>query len=171
MSGRRRSAYNLVSASGPQVLINGLRQPPIRARLATTKLAGRGALECLCSDLRLWATAMRRADQRVQVVTNLPAISAGSSTVDIVLPGLATLADVGLTTAPDSTFRSAGRQPVRPSYWAVRPGEAAPRLGQRRVADAAAPAGPAEGLPGDRGRHRPLARGHHAVNSPTSGTT
>ena len=69
---------------------------------------------------------MRRADQRVRVVTNLPAINVGSSTVDIVLPGVATLADVGLTTAPDSTFRTAGRRPVRPSYWVVRPGEAHP---------------------------------------------
>jgi len=119
-------AYNPVSASGPQVLVNSGDEPPVRARLATTKLAGRGALECLCSDLRLWATAMRRADQRVQVVTNLPAISVGSSSVDIALPGLATLADISLTTAPDSTFRSAGRQPLPPSYWAVRPGEAHP---------------------------------------------
>ena len=36
-------AYNPVSASGPQVLANGGDEPPVRARLATTKLAGRGA--------------------------------------------------------------------------------------------------------------------------------
>ena len=69
---------------------------------------------------------MRRADQRVQVVTNLPAISVGSSSVDIVLPGLATLGRHQPHTAPDSTFRSAGRQSLPPSYWAVRPGEAHP---------------------------------------------
>ena len=118
-------AYNRVSASGPQALING-RGEPIRTRLATTKLAGRGALECLCSDLRLWARVMRQADQRVSVVTNLPAVAVGSSAVDIVLPGLVTLSDVRLTPAPDSTFRSAGPGPVRPSYWEVRRGEAHP---------------------------------------------
>jgi hypothetical protein len=102
---RLENAYNQVSAGGPRLsLASGF----YRARLVTTKLAGHGALECLCTDLRIGANALRRIGQQMSVVTNMPPLPAGTSKVDIVLPGLTTFADLGVTQAPSSTFRSAG---------------------------------------------------------------
>ena len=143
-------AYNPVSASGPRILINGGGQPPIRARLATTKLAGRGALECLCSDLRLWANALRRADQRVQG-RHQPAGYLGG-----LVDGGHRAARAGHIGRRQPHHRSRFHLPIRRSAGVAAQllgGSArrgAPRLGQRRVADAVAGAEPAEGLPGDR---------------------
>jgi hypothetical protein len=109
-------AYNPISAGGPQIKI-GARKSVWRARLVTTKLAGFGALECLCSDLRFGAAALRRTGQQMHVITNLPPLPAGTSRVDVVLPGLTTFTDLAVTPVPDSTFRSAGPAVRRTGFW------------------------------------------------------
>jgi hypothetical protein len=108
--------YNKISAGGPQISL-GSGQPVRRARLVTTRLADRGALECLCTDLRIGEATLRRMGEQVSVVTNLPPIPAGTSKVDIVLPGLTTLSDVAVTPAPNSTFRSAGPAVRNVQFW------------------------------------------------------
>jgi hypothetical protein len=113
-----RRAYNQISAGGPQIKI-GNGRPVWRARLVTTKLAGLGALECLCTDLRFGA-ALRRTGQQMRVITNLPPMPAGTSRVDIVFPGLTTFTDVAVTPAPDSTFRSAGPAVREAGFWTYR---------------------------------------------------
>jgi hypothetical protein len=112
-------AYNQISAGGPQIKV-GAGRPVLRARLVTTKLAGLGALECLCTDLRFGAAALRRSGQQMRVITNLPPVPAGTSRVDIVFPGLTTFTDVVLTPAPDSTFRSAGPAVREAGFWTHR---------------------------------------------------
>jgi len=107
-------AYNEISAGGPQVRLGN---HVSRARLITTKLAGHGALECLCTDLRIGATAMRRVGEQMSVVTNLPPLPPGTSKVDIVLPGLTTLRNVTVTAAQDAAFRSAGPAVREPQFW------------------------------------------------------
>jgi hypothetical protein len=107
-------AYNQISAGGPQIRLGNRLS---RARLITTKLAGHGALECLCSDLRIGAVAMRRVGKQMSVVTNLPPVPPGTSKVDIVLPGLTTLRNVAVTAAPDAAFRSAGPAVREPQFW------------------------------------------------------
>jgi len=113
-----RRAYNPISAGGPQIKI-GTRRPVWRARLVTTKLAGLGALECLCTDLRSGA-ALRVTGQHMHVITNLPPVPSGTSTVDIVFPGLTTLTDIAVTPAPNSTFRSAGPAVRGAGFWTYR---------------------------------------------------
>ena len=113
-----RRAYNQISASGPQIKF-GAGRPVWRARLVTTKLAGLGALECLCTDLRFGA-ALRQTGQQMRVMTNLRPVPAGTSRVDIVFPGLATFTDVAVTSAPDSTFRSAGPAVREAGFWTYR---------------------------------------------------
>ena len=115
-----RLAYNQISAGGPQIKI-GDGRPVWRARLMTTKLAGLGAFECLCTDLRPGAAAMRRTGQQMRVITNLPPVPAGTSRVDIVFPGLTTLTDLAVTAAPSSTFRSAGPAVRDVWFWTYRP--------------------------------------------------
>jgi hypothetical protein len=109
-------AYNPISAGGPQIKV-GAGRSAWRARLVTTKLADHGALECLCSDLRFGATALRRTGQQMHVITNLPPLPAGTSRVDVVLPGLTTFTNLTVTLVPDSTFRSAGPAVRRTSFW------------------------------------------------------
>ena len=114
-----RHAYNPISAGGPQIKI-GAGRSVLRARLVTTKLAGLGALECLCTDLRFGAAALRRTGQQVRVITNLPPLPADTSRVDVELPGLTTLTDLAVTPAPDSTFRSAGPAVRGAGFWTYR---------------------------------------------------
>jgi hypothetical protein len=109
--------YNQISAAGPQIRV-GSRL--LRARLVTTRLAGGGALECLCTDLRIGAEALRGIGQQMSVVTTLPPLPAGTSKVDIVLPGLTTLSDIAVTVAPDATFRSRGPAVRGASFWTYR---------------------------------------------------
>ena len=114
-----RRPYNQISAGGPQIKVGSVRHA-WRARLVTTRLAGLGALECLCTDLRSGAAAMRLTGQQMRVITNLPPVSPGTSRVDIVFPGLTTFADVAVTRAPNSTFRSAGPAVRRVGFWTYR---------------------------------------------------
>jgi hypothetical protein len=111
-----RRAYNPISAAGPQIKV-GAGRSVWRARLVTTKLVGLGAQECLCSDLRFGGAALRRTGQQMQVITNLPPLPAGTSRVDVVLPGLTTFTNLAVTPAPDSNFRSAGPAVRRTSLW------------------------------------------------------
>ena len=83
----------------------------------TTKLAGLGALECLCTDLRFGVAGLRRTGQQMHVITNLHSVPAGTSRVDVVLPGVTTFTDLPVTAAPDSTFRSAGPAVRKVGWW------------------------------------------------------
>jgi hypothetical protein len=114
-----RRAYNPISAGGPQIKVDASRSV-WRGRLVTTKVAGRDALECLCSDLRLGATTMRRTGQQMRVITTLRPVPAGTSRVDVVFPGLTTFTDLAVTPAPDSGFRSAGPAVRRTGLWTYR---------------------------------------------------
>jgi hypothetical protein len=115
-----RRPHNQISAGGPQIEA-GTGRPVLRARLITTRFAGLGALECLCTDLRFGAAALRRDGQQMRVITNLPPVPEGTSTVDIVFPGLTTFAEVPVTPAPNSTFRSAGPAVREAGIWTYRP--------------------------------------------------
>ena len=79
-----RRAYNQISAGGPQIKV-GASRPVWRARLVTTKLAGLGALECLCTDLRFGA-ALRQTGQQMRVITNLRPVPAGTSKLTSCFP-------------------------------------------------------------------------------------
>ena len=106
--------YNPISAGGPRLSLgSGI----YRARLVTTKFAGRGALECLCTDLRIGTDALRGIGQQMSAVTTFPPLPAGTPKVDIVLPGLTALTDVAVGHAPDSTFRSAGPAVRGVGFW------------------------------------------------------
>jgi hypothetical protein len=123
-------AYNQAWAGGPQIRL-GTSPALTRARLVTSKLAGEGALECLCTDLRIGAFSLRQVGAQMSVVTTLPPLPSGTSRVDIVFPDLTTLADVAVTPAPDSTFRSAGPAVREVRFWTYRPYQQHPGWGPR----------------------------------------
>ena len=63
--------FNASSASGPQLRAG---KTILGVRWITTKVQGRGALDCLCTDLGLWATTLREAGGRATVTTVFPAL-------------------------------------------------------------------------------------------------
>lgn len=110
--------YNAISASGPQVSPANDTANLVRSRRVSTKAQGLGALECLCSDLRTWAGALRSPGQQVSVVTNFSPLPYYTERVDVAFPGLTTLHDVHLTSASDGSLRSAGPVPRTSGTWA-----------------------------------------------------
>lgn len=118
-------AYNLIAASGPRLKLAG--QAPLRSRLISSDVGGRRALECLCTDLRAWPSAVKQPYQLVNVVTNLPPVPRRTSAVDLVFRGIGTMRGVPVTAAPDATFRSAGPAVHKPEIWTF--GQASPQSG------------------------------------------
>ena len=114
----------------------------------TTKLAGLGALECLCTDLRFGAAALRRTGQQMRVITNLPPVPAGTSRVDIVFPGLTTFTDVAVTPRARLDLPVGRARRTRSGFLDLSGGPATSGLGTAGLADAVAADGPAHGPSG-----------------------
>jgi hypothetical protein len=92
--------------SGPTIRPHGLAAAkPSTVSWMTAAVAGRKAYECLCSSLGLWAGSLRRAGGQARVASNYPALPAGTRTVDVILPGIATLPDLPVVGAEDSAPR------------------------------------------------------------------
>ena len=115
---------NAVSAGGPQIL--RARGAPLRARLATSRAAGSGVEECLCTGLRGWADSLRDPSERVSVATILPPLPIGTLQVDVLLPGLPAMTGVRTTAASDSAFHSAGPVEHSTKTWTYRRDRAEP---------------------------------------------
>ncbi len=110
-------AYNLGSASGLQLQTRGDDGRPLTVRLLTTKGSPREGLECLCSDLRLWNNSLRAADSEAMVVTNFGPLPRRATTVDVLIPGVATLEDLPVVSAPYAAYQSAGPVARRIRSW------------------------------------------------------
>jgi hypothetical protein len=109
---------NPSSASGPQLRLGGGSRVLLRARQIVVGPLKHGVVECLCSDLRVWASSLQHAEQQASVVTTFPALPNGTQRVDVVLPGLKPLRDVEVTAAPDAAFLSGAptRRPPSESW-------------------------------------------------------
>lgn len=109
--------YNSVSASGPQLSLAGPKRVLLNSRQVSVGPLEHGVVECLCTDLRVWASALQHAEQQASVVTNFASLPIGTQRVDVVLPGLKPLRDVEVTPAPDAAFQSGGSTPQRSLDW------------------------------------------------------
>jgi hypothetical protein len=104
--------------SGPMIKPHGLpAAKPSRVSWMTTAVAGRKAYECLCSPLGLWAGSLRRDGGQASVASNYPALPAGTRTVDVILPGVATLPDIPVVDAEDSAHRLGPSKPHTGDTW------------------------------------------------------
>jgi hypothetical protein len=90
---------------------------PTRVWWLTTAVAGRKAYECLCSQLGLWAGSLRREGGQASVASNYPPLPAGTRTVDVILPGVATLPDIPVVEAEDSAPRLGPPKPYAGETW------------------------------------------------------
>jgi hypothetical protein len=91
----------------------------VHTRLMTNRLTSGEADECLCTDLRTWAAALRRPDKVATVVTNYPALPDGTEQVQVVFDGLDPI-NVTVTPASDATVNVAGPSPTTPKFWRLR---------------------------------------------------
>ncbi len=104
--------------SGPMIRPHELpAAKPSTVSWMTTAVAGRKAYECLCSSLGLWAGSLRRAGGQASVASNYPALPAGTRTVDVILPGIATLPDIPVVGAEDSAPRLGPAKPHAGDTW------------------------------------------------------
>jgi hypothetical protein len=103
------------AASGPTLAAANGRA--MSARWMTGSLEDRPFLECLCTDLELWAIGLRSAGGTAQLVTTYPALPRGTDRVDIMLPGTANLTGLTVTPAPDGATRVGPPARVVPSRW------------------------------------------------------
>jgi hypothetical protein len=105
--------YNAIAASGPLLRAG---DQVLRARLVSSALTSNRTVECLCSDLRLWARALYSPGHEVSVITNFAALPEGLRNVEIVIPGVGAQR-VPVTSAEDASTRSAGPQRQQVSTW------------------------------------------------------
>lgn len=109
--------YNPSSASGPQLRLTGPKGRLLHSRQVSVGSLERRVVECLCSDFRVWASALQHAEQQASVVTNFAALPIGTQRVDVILPGLKSLHNVEVTPAPDAAFQSGGGTTRRNLTW------------------------------------------------------
>lgn len=86
----------------------------------TGRVVGRPAYECLCSELGLWASSLRREDGRATVASIFPPLPPGTAAVDVVLPGVGLIRDVAVETAPDAASRVGPPAPAEVQRWTYR---------------------------------------------------
>jgi hypothetical protein len=104
--------------SGPMIKPHGLpAAKPTRVSWMTAAVAGRRTYECLCSPLGLWAGSLRRDGGQASVASNYPALPPGTRTVDVILPGVATLTDIPVVGAEDSAPRLGPSKPHASDTW------------------------------------------------------
>ena len=116
--GRRSS--NAASASGPTVAIDLADRRVLRSRLVRIGSVGDSLEECLCTDLRPWATLLREPGDEVAVVTNLqPLTKIGAFAVDAQFPGLVTMHHVGISAVSVGSARLTRSRLVSPTFWSV----------------------------------------------------
>ena len=83
----------------------------------TAAVSQRKAYECLCSPLGLWAGSLRREGGQASVAGNYPALPAGTQSVDVILPGIATLPGIPVVSAEDSAPRFGPPKPYATDTW------------------------------------------------------
>jgi hypothetical protein len=109
---------NTNPASGPVLLVpaaDGAKR--LTASWVATERNGVAGYECLCTELGLWSTGLRRAGGSVTLVTNYPELPPRTRSVDVDLPGFGTFRKVPVTAAPDAARQLGSPQPVETGVW------------------------------------------------------
>jgi hypothetical protein len=104
--------------SGPTIRPHGVpAAKALRVSWMATAVAERNAYECLCSPLGLWAGSLRRNGGQASVASNYPALPGGTRTVDVILPGIATLSGIPIVDAEDSARQLGPPRPHAGDTW------------------------------------------------------
>jgi hypothetical protein len=90
---------------------------------------GRARPVCLCTDPATWREYLTEPGRRITVVTNFGEIPRGTTSVDVVFPGVAELRGIGVTPASDGAFRAAGAVRTPRRSWTYRSSRPQPAWG------------------------------------------
>lgn len=101
-------------ASGPVLRVGATR---LRNLWSATARNNRTAYECHCTEIGLWASGLRDAGVGVGLVTNYPALPAGTRSVDVELPGSGTIRQVPVVAAEDAAARLAASTTKETGRW------------------------------------------------------
>lgn len=96
---------DLVNQSPTDGLVLRAGSAEVRGSWMTSRLNGRPGLECLCTELGLWASNRWVEGGTVRVVTLYPALPAGTTQVDVSVPGRYVLRDVPVERPPAAATR------------------------------------------------------------------
>lgn len=109
------TGFNPAAASGPALRVDGGRTT-LRTRVMTNRLTSARADECLCTALRGWPAVLRRPDKVATVVTNYPALPAGTQRVTVIFEGLEPI-DVEVLPASDASSQTREAVPATVRSW------------------------------------------------------
>ena len=93
---------------GPRLLPELTRNDAWRVTPLRLGRPERDGPECLCLDPVTWREQLEEPGRRITVVTNLGEIPRGTTTVDVLFPGVPPLRGVRVRAASDGAYRSAG---------------------------------------------------------------
>ena len=109
---------NASPASGPFLLVptaDGAKR--LTVSWVATERNGVAGYECLCTELGLWSTGLRRAGGSVTLVTNYPELPPRTRSVDVDLPGFGTFRKVPVTAVDDAARKLGPPQRVETGLW------------------------------------------------------
>ena len=111
------AAADPMMASGP-TLVAATEQGErvLRARLMTADASGPGTVECLCSSLRGWTSALRRPDSSATVVTSYPSLPADTRRVHVRIDGVGII-PAAVTPVTEVGSRDSQTRPWSPRTW------------------------------------------------------
>jgi hypothetical protein len=109
---------NTSPASGPVLAVStpggGKR---LTASWVVTEINNLVRYECLCTELGLWASGLRKAGGSVSLVTNYPELPPKTRSVDVDLPGFGTFRKVPISAAEDAGRRLRPPRRVQTGLW------------------------------------------------------
>jgi hypothetical protein len=101
-------------ASGPVLRMGPTRLHNLWVR---TTVNNRTAYECLCSEIGLWASALRHEGVSVGLVTSYPALPDRTRTVDVEFPGYGTIRGVPVVPMEDAARKAGPAERAETGEW------------------------------------------------------
>ncbi|HWI02150.1 MAG TPA: hypothetical protein VNT27_17615 [Propionibacteriaceae bacterium] len=109
---------NASPASGPVLAVSAADgRKRLTASWVVTERNDVQGYECLCTELGLWSSGLRRAGGSVSLVTNYPELPERTRSVDVDFPGFGMLRNVPITAVEDSARGLGSPQRVKTGLW------------------------------------------------------
>ena len=115
----RSSGPGSIGTAHPQIRRSGV-GPTLRARTATVQVASEKTVQCLCPSLGNLVDRLKGRGDEATVVTNFPALPRGTTSVDVLFPGVDPLVAIKVSPSPDGAFRAGTPMPANTTNWSYR---------------------------------------------------
>ena len=115
----RSSGPGSIGTAHPQIRRSGV-GPALRARTATVQVASEKTVQCLCPSLGNLVDRLKGRGDEATVVTNFPALPRGTTSVDVLFPGVDPLVTIKVSPSPEGAFRAGTPMPASTTTWSYR---------------------------------------------------